>query len=159
MKKILAIVLMFTAFACNQTVDQSPREINWDRDICVNCLMGLADQKYSVQAINEYEDVIWFDDLGCLIQYMDTEDWKKFGGNKAKIWIGDCETGEWLDATKAWYRYGDRTPMGYGYGALKEKGDSTYSFETVVQRIHDGITMREAFIKDKKLMMQEKENE
>jgi hypothetical protein len=147
--------LLITAFACNHEADQSPREINWDRDVCVNCLMGLADQKYSVQAINEYEDVVWFDDLGCLVQYMDTEDWKKFGGDGAKLWIGDCETGKWLDVKKAWYRYGDRTPMGYGYGALEEKADSTYDFETVVQRIHDGVTMKEAFIKEKKMMMKE----
>lgn len=153
MKRIIFIILLFAAFACGHEPDQSPRKINWNRDVCVNCLMGVTDQKYAVQAINKYEDVLWFDDLGCLIQYMGTDDWKKFGGPEAKIWIGDCETGEWLDARKAWYRYGDHTPMGYGYGALKEKNDSTYSFETVVQRIHDGITMREKFLKEKKMMM------
>ena len=155
MKKILAISLLLLAYACSSTVDQSPREINFDRDVCVNCLMGLADQKYSVQSINQYGDVLWYDDLGCLVQYMDTEDWVKYKGETAKLWIGDCETGEWLDVKKAWYRYGDRTPMGYGYGALKNKADSTFDFETTVQRIHDGKTMREDFIKKKKMMMKE----
>ena len=153
MKKTLLITLLLAAMACNRSVDQSPREINFDRDVCINCLMGLADQKYSAQAINKYGDVIWFDDLGCLVQYMDTEDWKRFDGESAQMWIGDCETGEWLDVKKAWYRYGDRTPMGYGYGALKNKADSTYDFETVVKRIHEGKTMREDFIKEKKMNM------
>ncbi len=40
--------------------------------------MGMADQKYSVQSINTYGDVLWYDDLGCLIQYMGTDDWKKY---------------------------------------------------------------------------------
>ena len=53
MKKILAVALLFVVFACNHTVDQSPREINWDRDICVNCLMGLADQKYCLEPFSE----------------------------------------------------------------------------------------------------------
>jgi hypothetical protein len=115
--------------------------------------MGMADQKYSVQSINAYGDVLWYDDLGCLIQYMGTEDWQKYEGENAISWIGDCETGEWLQVEKAWYRFGDRTPMGYGYGALKNKTDSTYDYQTTVKRIHDGLTMRESFIKQKKLMM------
>ncbi len=155
MKKLLILPILLLAFACNHEVDQGPREINWDRDICVNCLMGMADQKYSVQSINQYEEVIWFDDLGCLIEYMENPGWERFGGESAISWIGDCETGEWIEVEKAWYRYGDRTPMGYGYGALKNKGDSTYDFKTTVQRINDGITMREAFIQEKKLMMKE----
>jgi len=48
-----------------------------------------------------------------------------------------------------------RTPMGYGYGALKIKLIRRTIFNTTVQLIHDGITMREAFIQDKKLMMKE----
>ncbi len=153
MKKLTGIVLLLVVFACSHTVDQSPREINWDRDVCVNCLMGMADQKYSVQTINKYEEVLWYDDLGCLIEYMETDAWIKYGGDKAKAWIGDCETGEWIEVEKAWYRYGDHTPMGYGYGALKNKADSTYDFKTVVERIHNGITMREEFIKQKKMDM------
>ena len=154
MKKLIAIsVILFSIVSCNYEVDQSPRELNWDRDICVNCLMGMADQKYSVQSINMHGEVLWYDDLGCLIEYMGSPDWEKYEGENAISWIGDCETGEWLDVKKAWYRYGDRTPMGYGYGALKNQGDSTYNFEETVQRIRDGKTMRDAFIKEKKMDM------
>jgi len=152
MKKIFVLMIVMLGFACSSEPDQSPREINWDRDVCAQCLMGLADQKYSVQAINKYEDVIWFDDIGCLVEYMKGDDWKRFNGETAKIWIGDCETGEWIDATKAWYRFGDTTPMGYGYGALKEKRDSTYDFQTMTKRIEEGKTMREDFIKKHKMM-------
>jgi len=154
MKKTILIITVILAFACNKEVDQSAHEINYSRDICVNCLMGLADQKYSAQAINEYGEVIWFDDLGCLVEYEKSDAWKTWGGEQAKVWIGDCETGEWIDAYQAFYRFGDRTPMGYGYGALKEnKGDTLFDYTTTVKRINAGETMREEFIKSKKMMM------
>ncbi|OQX77383.1 MAG: hypothetical protein B6D61_07275 [Bacteroidetes bacterium 4484_249] len=153
MKKTIIILAAIALFSCNAETDYSPREINWDRDICINCLMGLADQKYSVQAINKYEEVIWFDDLGCLVEYEKTDAWKKWDGETAKIWIGDCETGEWIDAAKAYYRYGDRTPMGYGYGALKNNiGDSLFDYETTVARINEGKTMRKTFLEQKKML-------
>ncbi len=155
MKKLIGVFTVIFALACNMEVDQSAREINYDRDICVNCLMGLAEKGYTAQAVNEYGEVLWFDDLGCLVEYAKTDDWKKWGGENAKAWIGDCETDEWIDAYKAFYRYGDRTPMGYGYGALKENlGDSLYDYQTTVDRINAGETMREDFIKETKMLHQ-----
>lgn len=156
MKKILFIVFAAVLFGCSSEVDYSPREINWDRDICINCLMGLADQKYSVQAINDREEVIWFDDIGCLIEYEKSDDWKKWKREgKVQVWIGHCETGEWIDAKKAYYRFGDRTPMGYGYGALAESNDSTFTYNEMVQRIEEGYTKREQFLLDKKMLDKE----
>ncbi len=153
MKKTILILTILIAYACNTEVDQSAKEINYDRDICVNCLMGLAEQEYTAQAINEYGEVIWFDDIGCLVEYAKTDNWKKWGGENAKAWIGNCETGKWIDAYSAFYRFGDRTPMGYGYGALKENlGDTLFDYKTTVKRIEAGKTMREEFIKEKKMM-------
>ena len=68
MKKLLILPILLLAFACNHEINQGPREINWDRDICINCLMGLADQKYSVQSINKHEEVIWFEEIGRFMQ-------------------------------------------------------------------------------------------
>ena len=153
MKKLFLIPILLITISCSNQADQSPRKINWDRDVCANCLMGMADQNYSVQSINQYGDVIWFDDLGCLVEYMKSPDWERFDGKSAVSWVGNCETGEWIKVEDAWYRFGDRTPMGYGYGALSSKSDSTFDYNTTVNRIEAGKTMREAFIKEKKMMM------
>ena len=154
MKKLVVVFALIALFSCNQEADYSPREINWDRDICVLCLMGLAEQEYSVQSINQWNEVIWYDDLGCYIYFYGSEDWDRFAGDgKVKSWIGHCETGEWIEVDKAFYRYGDRTPMGYGYGALKNNiGDSLYDYNTTVKRIKDGITMRKAFLEEKQML-------
>ncbi|NCA84400.1 MAG: hypothetical protein EOM83_02370 [Clostridia bacterium] len=154
MKKIFyAIIITVMLAGCVGEADYSAREINWDRDICINCLMGLAEKEYSAQAINERSEVLWFDDIGCLTEYMKHDDWKRFAGEgEVKIWVGHCETGEWIDAEQAWYRYGDRTPMGYGYGALSVPNDSTYTYDETMERIRQGYTKREQFLKDKKML-------
>ena len=156
MKKILLISLLVTVFvsACKHETDYSPRKINYDRDICVQCLMGIAEQPWAVQAINSHGDVIWFDDIGCLNEYMKGDAWKRFKGDgKVQIWVGDSEhEGKWLDAEKAYYTFGKHTPMGYGYSAVEKPGDSTYTYKEVLKRIDEGKTMRESFLKEHKMM-------
>jgi copper chaperone NosL len=150
----LLIILsgMIFVSACTRTADQTPREINFDRDICINCLMGLADQKFSAQSINLRNEVLWYDDLGCLVEYMKSPDWETYGGDDAVSYIGDAETGQWVRVEDAWYVYGVDTPMGYGYAAYKENREGAFDFETTVQRINDGVTMREDFLEKKKML-------
>ncbi|MBU1368053.1 MAG: hypothetical protein KJ578_13915 [Bacteroidetes bacterium] len=153
MKKIMIfMVAVFALSMCTRKVDQNPRDINFDRDICINCLMGLADQKFSAQSINMRNEVVWYDDLGCLIQYMDSPDWEKFGGDEAVSYIADASTGEWLRVEEAWYVYGINTPMGYGYAAYKDYREGAFDFATTAQRIRDGKSMREDFLKKKKML-------
>ena len=156
MKKLLVLLtLTATVFAisCKHEPDFSPRTINYDRDICAQCLMGIADSLWAVQAINSQEDVLWFDDIGCLVEYMKTPNWQKFTGHaKVKIWVGNTEGGGWTDAQKAYYNFGKHTPMGYGYSAVTHPDDSTYTFKQVVKRIENGKTMREQFLKEHKMM-------
>ncbi len=152
MKRIMILFLASLALTfCTRKVDQSPREINFDRDICVACLMGLADAKFSAQSINMRNEVVWYDDLGCLIEYMDSPDWEKFGGNEAVSYIADASTGEWIRVEDAWYVYGIDTPMGYGFAAYKDYSEGAFDFATTAQRIRDGLSMREDFLKKKKM--------
>ncbi|MEN8123959.1 MAG: hypothetical protein ABFR32_02440 [Bacteroidota bacterium] len=161
MKKLtilFAFILLFSS--CKQNVTFEARDINFDRDVCYICLMGLTDQRYNAQSINEYGEVHWYDDIGCLAEEMrDTSTWNQWKGDKVKFWIGDASKGNdpsnWIDAETAFYDYGKHTPMGYGYSAFAEKPntDSIYTFEQVLQRINEGKTMREKFIQEKMLMM------
>ncbi len=146
------VVIALVMFSCQKEVDFSPRQPNFDRDVCHVCKMGLTDLPYNVQAINEYGEVRWYDDLGCLSEDIRDWDFEQWKGEKYKIWIQDAETGKWIDAEKAWYRFGDETPMGYGYGALEKKvSDTLYDFKTTLKRIAEGKTKRAEFIKKKKM--------
>jgi len=162
MKKItfLTALLLLTLTGCKHEVDFSPRKVNYERDVCHVCKMGMANPKYDVQAINEQGEVRWYDDIGCLAEDMRDQDFNTWKGKKYKIWIGDADTGKWIDAEKAWYRFGDHTPMDYGYGAVKEKSDKAkYSFDDVIKLINEGKTQRADFIKEKKMSVSGKDGE
>ncbi|MEN8186709.1 MAG: hypothetical protein ABFR05_06225 [Bacteroidota bacterium] len=159
---VITIVLLSIFVSCKQQNDFKPRDINFDRDVCYICLMGLTDQRYNAQSINEYGEVHWYDDIGCLAEEMrDTSTWNQWKGDKVRFWIGDASKGNdpsnWIDAETAYYDYGKHTPMGYGYSAYAEKpgADSIFTFEQVIQRINEGKTMRENFIQEKMLMMKD----
>ncbi len=147
---------LFLIIACQKKVDFSPRPLNLDRAVCYVCKMGITDQRFAVQAISPQGDVYWFDDLGCLVEFMGYPEWHEKQLDKGMIWIGDMNTGEWIDARKAKYVYGVTTPMGYGYGAVKDISsvDTVFSFEQVVERIRKGESMREEFLKKMKGSMQ-----
>lgn len=155
MKKIIVISIALIALiviSCNHKPDFTPRIINYERDICAQCLMGIADSLWAVQAINSQGNVLWFDDIGCLEEYMHTPNWKKFFNNqKVKIWVGNTDGGGWIDAEKAYYNFGKHTPMGYGYSAVPVANDSTFTFQQVMERIKQGKTMREQFLKEHKM--------
>lgn len=163
MKKIIAIVVLVSLLSsCKHKENFEPRDINFDRDVCFICLMGLTDQRYNAQAINEFGEVHWYDDIGCLAEEMrDTATWNQWKGAKVRFWIGDASKGNdilnWIDAETAFYDYGKHTPMGYGYSAYFEKptADSIFTFNEVISRINKGLTMRESFIQEKMLMMKD----
>lgn len=156
MKKLAligAMSLTVLMFSCSRQTDYSPRKINYERDICAQCLMGIADSLWAVQSINSLGDVLWFDDIGCLFEYMRTDNWKKFVNHqKVQIWVGNTQNGGWIDAKKAYYNFGKHTPMGYGYSAVEKPNDSTFTFSQVQKRIEQGKTMREEFLKKNKMM-------
>jgi len=153
MKNVLILIATIFIFSCNSRVDMTPRKVNFDRDVCKTCLMGIAEKNYAVQAINPRGKVLWFDDIGCFIEYQKDPNWKKFiADGTPKVWIADADSGEWIDIYKAYYRFGDRTPMGYGYGALKDKKDGYFDYKNTVKRIKQGKTKRDEF---KKMKMKE----
>lgn len=161
MKKILIFGILLIAISCNKSIDFKPQAINFDRDACHTCKMGLTDQRFNVQAINEFGEVRFYDDIGCLEEEMRDAAWNKWTGNKVKFWIGDYDKGNvktnWIDAEKAYYTYGVHTPMDYGYTAHtnKPKNDISFSFKETLKRISEGKTRRENYIQENKLMMKE----
>jgi copper chaperone NosL len=154
-------LFLILLFACAPKTDFQPRKINFDRDVCYVCKMGLTDQRYNAQAINEFGEVHWYDDIGCLVEEMNDQEWERWKGQEVRFWIGDASGGNvednWIDAEKAFYDYGKHTPMGYGYSAYAERpaeGD-VYTFREVIKRINQGYTMRESYLKEKMMMHQD----
>lgn len=89
-----------------------PRPIAFGQDGCHHCKMTLMDPKFGAELVTEKGKVFVFDDVNCMLQFLDTEDGKS---NLYKhILVTDYETPNALiDASTAFYLKGEafQTPM------------------------------------------------
>jgi len=115
----LSLTLMSLS-GCQKKEDTKARSIHYDRDMCARCAMVVSDRHNTTQVINPKTHKTYkFDDIGCMVLWFDEEKipWK----DQAIIWITDIDTGEWIDARKAYYDTENITPMAYGFSAHKVK--------------------------------------
>ncbi len=133
------VFLLFLTIACNQgNKEQLPVDFVWDRVACEECNMVLSDPHYSAQVIDPNGRAFFFDDIGCAILWLRRQPWK----DKARTWVNDVKTTEWIEAIKADWIYGDpRTPMGYGFTATLSPVDNPLDYETVNKRMVIGETL------------------
>jgi copper chaperone NosL len=82
----------------------------WGKQACEHCHMLVSDKRYAAQFTTRAGDRLYFDDLGCLVAYLN-----EHKPEVAHVWVRD--TTHWLDATTARYATGFQTPMGYGVAA------------------------------------------
>ncbi len=129
--KLLGVVfLLFIFSGCEKKDPTTLTSVHWDRDMCERCKMVVSDRHHAVQVINILTRRSYmFDDIGCAVLWFDDE--KIEWSSKAKIWITDVSTGEWIDAHKALYSTNNITPMAYGFAAHKSK-DSVKKDEEIV---------------------------
>lgn len=101
------------------------------------CNMDIEDITYSAQAILINNDTIFFDDIGCLILWLEEQTRK----DKIVLWVWARDAGIYIDATKAWYSLTEHTPMRYGFGAYKTKQNNYINFDTMTHSMLNGNTM------------------
>ncbi len=138
---LLSLGFMLVNFTgCDKkAINKQPHEVHWDRDMCRRCAMVVSDRKNTTQVINPTNGKVYmFDDIGCMVLWFDDEKipWK----DKAIIWITDVNTGEWIDARKAFYDTENITPMAYGFAAHKSKdsikeGQEIVDYKEVYKRV------------------------
>lgn len=135
---IIVLIFGFLIVACNTKPEFKPRPIDHENDLCAKCLMKIGEDHYVVQTMNKNGDVKFFDDFGCFAKYNQGVLWERFSqGEKPKTWITDAETGEWLEIEKAFFRYGDKSPMNFGFGAMKQQNEGFMSFEAAMKHFKD----------------------
>ncbi len=101
------------------------------------CNMTIEDITYSAQVILANNDTLFFDDIGCLVL------WLKDQPNQEKIvlWVWAKDTNKYINAKKAWYSLTEQTPMHYGFGAYTNKQTHYINFDTMSDKMIQGITM------------------
>jgi len=57
---------------------------------------------------------------------------QSWGGDPStRIWVVDASDQSWLDARTAFYVGGKTSPMGYNFGAVRNKAAGTLDFDAV----------------------------
>ena len=138
--KAAAFVFLFLSIIASKrgNKEQLPVDFVWDRVACEECKMALSDPHYSAQVIDPNGRAYYFDDIGCAILWLRRQSWK----NKARTWVNDVKTTEWIDAKKANWIYGDpKTPMGYGFAATLSPVENVLDYETVKKWMVIGRTL------------------
>lgn len=93
----------------------------------VQCAMTVTHENFACQAVAPNGKTWFFDDIGCLVNWMKDKAFKK----DAVLWTHAEDTGNWIDAKKAWYTRTDPTPMHYGFGAREHFKEGMIDFETM----------------------------
>jgi len=130
---VAAIWLLLVLSGCKGgNPEQLPVDFVWDQVACETCRMALSDRRYSAQVIDHRGRPYYFDDIGCAILWLEKQPWKE----RARTWVNDAQSGEWIDAREANWIYGDpKTPMGYGFAATRSPVDDRLAWEEVRQRM------------------------
>lgn len=99
-----------------------PREINSETDVCEVCNMSIVHNEYAGQIVLKNGDYETFDDIGCLMDYIELNG----DGEVGAAYIKNKATNEWIDVYKAIYVYNKNywTPMNYGVIAFATKDEA-----------------------------------
>jgi hypothetical protein len=104
-----------------------PEEVKWGREYCEYCGMIIDDPRFAAQVRGgPKRRLAKFDDAGDAVLWLARQ---PFADDPAtEFWVGDAETGTWIDGRTAWYLAGRKSPMGHNYGAYAKPREGTLSF-------------------------------
>lgn len=118
MKRIFSVFMIFFLAGCNSYDDGNIPEIRYGQDICSECRMTLMDSRFSCVLLTEENEILKFDDIGCMALYESKNQVKA-----KRTWVHDAETQNWVDKFKAYYVFDRKmeTPMGSHILALSSE--------------------------------------
>jgi len=97
-----------------------PAALDPANDACARCRMAVSDRRFAAQIVAPGQEPIFFDDLGCLREYLAAPERRL--AQEAVVFVADHRTSEWVDARRAVFtRRADlATPMASGLMAHRD---------------------------------------
>ena len=114
---IVALILLTAA--CGGAAASGPPEINYGRDICIECNMIISEARFASAYRSADGSERIFDDVGGMILHgRETGELED-----ATAWVHDFETEEWVEATEAFFvpTRSVASPMGHGILAFADQ--------------------------------------
>jgi copper chaperone NosL len=113
-----AILVLFFFAACRSGALE-PVEIE-SADMCSFCRMAISEKKFAAEIITQNDEVLKFDDIGCMLNYQKTSVGKS---KAAAVFVMDYATMNWIKADEAFFVHSEKikTPMSGGMIAFAQK--------------------------------------
>lgn len=147
MRALVLTMLCLVSTACSDTGQaDSPPEVNYGRDICIECGMIIDDPRFA--AVYRLEDGTdrRFDDLGGLVLYgRETGELET-----ALVWVSDFEDETLIDAETAHFvpTRGVASPMGHGILAFSERDRAEEMANSLDGEVIDWSTVKDLPVVD-----------
>jgi hypothetical protein len=125
--------------------NKTPLSFKDNKEQCPQCHMYLVGKKFTAQAIGDDFKTHFFDDVGCMILWV--EEHKEL--KNVVLWVYTIDTKRYIQAQKAWYSIDENTPMEYGFGAYENKKESFIAFDEMKLRMLRGETLQNPKIRKK----------
>lgn len=109
---------------------------------CSECSMDIEALEYSAQIITSKGDTYFFDDIGCVVLWLENRTIET-----QKVITRTLDTGKWIEVNKAWYTRIAPSPMGYGFAAYEEKKGGFISYEEMRLLMLQGKHLHDPFVK------------
>ena len=109
-RRPLALVALGLA-ACGPA--DGPQPIVYDREPCGHCRMLISEPRFAAQLQTQEGEIQSFDDPGCLLAALEAH-----SPSVRALWFHHVREDRWLDAAHVAFEETERTPMGYGLGAV-----------------------------------------
>ena len=136
---LLALLLTTFFVGCNSsdnnTIEKSTKQ---DTRICPQCNMPLPSSNINTSNINDNGDIIYFDDIGCMILYAKKNN-IDLKNRTIKIFSND--TKKYINPYKANFTINEKTPMLYGFSAYENSCKNCITFNEVIIRMLRGEHM------------------
>lgn len=122
MKKLMMAAALTALLAGCSGDNYEPKEINAATDICEICQMSISNEEFAGQIVFKNGDHEVYDDLGCLMAYINEHGEDEIGA----AYIKDEAMGTWVNIKEATYIYDADfwTPMNYGVLAFTSSDDA-----------------------------------
>jgi hypothetical protein len=92
---------------------EGPQPILYDREGCAHCRMLISEPRFAAQLLGADGTVASFDDPGCLLAYQGERE-----EGAAGLWFHHLREDRWIEGAQVAFEPVDKTPMGYGLGAV-----------------------------------------
>jgi copper chaperone NosL len=125
MRNKISIGLIFIVLLCAGCSSSQPEAVPIQpEDMCSYCRMAITSKHFAAELITSDEKVFKFDDIGCMLNFVDT---KTAGKQITALYVADFNSQQWIPAEQAHYVSTDKvqTPMNGNFLAFENPKDAS----------------------------------